>query len=791
MSRDSETSVSPAIQLARRHQRAGRWTEAEQVCREILERDNDDPEALHLLGTLAGQQGRLEQAVDWISRAIALRPDVAEYHNNLGLSLRALGRGEEAILACRRAIALKPDFAKAYLSLGVLLAEKGAIVEAIDVFQQATRRAPGDPEAWFNLGVASGSAGKVAESIAAYQRAVRIRPEFLPALHGLREAFQSSGQFEAARDVAAQAAHHASINAAMDLTGQGRLKANIPASLDRFEVFMPLAAALREAGRLDAAIVVCRQAVTLKPDDPRGWNNLGVMLGEQGDADEAIAAFREALRLRPAYADAFNNLGLALRGRGLLDEATDALRQAVLHRPDCAEFYNSLASVLKDTGRMPEAVAAYTKAVELNPTDPAIDSNRVYTLLFTSGYDAAALLREHRKWDERHGRPLADRIKPRLNDRPADRPADRRLRVGYVSPHFRAHVVAQWVLPLLEHHDHASFEIFAYSDARPHTAMTETIHAACDQWRDTAALSHESLADLIRADGIDLLIDLTLHMGENRLPVFARKPAPVQVTFLAYPFTSGLSAMDYRLTDSHLDPPEQGDAGYTERSIHLPETWCCYRPMPAAADLPPGPPPSLASGSITFGCLNNLCKVTPEALSLWCEILTASPRYRLHLTSPPGSTRQRLADFLRARGIDEHRVSFTGPLPLRDYLRQYHHIDIALDPMPYGGGTTTCDALWMGVPVISLFGQTPMSRSGLTLLSNIGLPHLAADSPRNYINAAIHLAEDPAALRQLRAELRGRMLQSPLMDAPRYAKNVEVAYRRMWAMKLKGEDGGP
>jgi predicted O-linked N-acetylglucosamine transferase (SPINDLY family) len=291
-------------------------------------------------------------------------------------------------------------------------------------------------------------------------------------------------------------------------------------------------------------------------------------------------------------------------------------------------------------------------------------------------------------------------------------------------------------------------------------------------------LSDTEAADLIRQDRIDVLVDLTMHMAQNRLLIFARKPAPVQVTYLAYCSTTGLETIDYRLSDPYLDPLGQDESCYSEQTLRLPQTYWCYQmdlPIPEA-----GPLPAAAAGHITFGCLNNFCKVSEPALAVWTRLLRAMPNSQLLLHAHEGSHRQRLQQRMEREGIESSRVRFVGFKPAEEYFDLYRQIDIALDTFPYGGGTTTCDALWMGVPVVSLVGKTAVGRGGLSILSNVGLPELAARSEDEYVRIASDLASDLPRLSDLRSTLRQRMGQSPLMDAPRFARNMEAAYRQMW-----------
>lgn len=359
-----------------------------------------------------------------------------------------------------------------------------------------------------------------------------------------------------------------------------------------------------------------------------------------------------------------------------------------------------------------------------------------------------------------------------------DRSPNRRLRIGYVSPDFCGHPVAQFLLPLLETHDHRQFEVFAYSSVLVPDAVTERCRTAVNVWRAASRLSDEELAAAVRADQIDVLVDLSMHMAGNRMLVFARKPAPVQVTYLAHCGTTGLETIDCRLTDPHLDPPGANDRFYSEESVRLPETYWCYRPL---ADSPPvGSLSDAGTSSVMFGCLNNFCKVSEPTLQAWCRLLCAVPRSRLLLHARRGTHRDRVVSRLNNQGVRCDRLTFVDFLPTHEYLQLYQQIHVALDPFPYGGGTTTCDALWMGVPVVSLAGQTAVGRSGLSILSNVGLPELVASDADQYVRIAAELAGDRPRLALLRDTLREQIRKSPLMDAPRFTRAVETAYREMW-----------
>jgi predicted O-linked N-acetylglucosamine transferase (SPINDLY family) len=720
-------NIDQAMRVAVQHHQAGRLGEAEQLYRQVLAQDANHSHAHRLLGVLAAQAGRTDVAVELLRRAIALDPRDAEAYSNLGIALRDLGKLDDARAAFDSAIRLRPQWAEAHHHLGIALADQGKLQEAVSEYETALRLRGGDfAEAHYNLGVAAFQLRRLDEAITAFSASARLRP-------------------------------------------------------DHADSHYNLGLALQRAGRLDEAIAAYWRAIQIDPAHAQAHNNLSVALLDRRRHKEALAAALRALELNGDYAEAFHNAGNANRGLGRLDEAIAAFSHAIRLRPDLADAHNNLGSALKEVGRLDEALASYDRAIALRPDDPQTHSNRVYVLHFHPGFDAAALLREQRIWAQRHAEPLRSQIKPHFNARNPDR----RLRIGYVSPDFRWHPVGRFLLTLLEHHDHDAVEVVCYSGVTSPDAMTARFRAAADGWRDTAATSDGQLADVIREDRIDILVDLAMHMALNRLPAFARKPAPVQVTYMAYLSGTGLQAMDYRFSDPYLDPPGENEGDYVEESIRLPQTYWCHRPdadVPVANALP-----ALSAGHATFGCLNNFCKITPPTWAAWIELLRAAPASRLLLYAHEGAHRQRLRDALVGAGIDPARLEFTGPVPAGQYFECYHRIDISLDPFPHGGGMTTFDSLWMGVPVVTLAGRTGVSRMGLSFLSNAGLPEWVARSSEQYVAMAAALAADVGRLRELRSTLRRRMLDSPLTNAPRFAQDVESAYRQMWRRWCAGE----
>ncbi|MGA3066728.1 MAG: tetratricopeptide repeat protein [Tepidisphaeraceae bacterium] len=521
-----------------------------------------------------------------------------------------------------------------------------------------------------------------------------------------------------------------------------------------------------------ASIASFRQAIALQPGFLEALNNLARMLLATGSPGEAIEVFAELVRLDPNAAEAHVYLCYALADAGKIDRALTHGRRGVELKPDFSSAHHALANMLKETGQIEEAVDHYRRAVELNPREAFLHHDLLFALQFDPRSGPGDLLAEHRDWARRfavatHPRPPAARREE----------AGRRLRVGYVSPDFRNHPIGRFMLPLIKGHEHEQFEIFCYSGTKSTDEITAALRQHADTWSDIRDLSDEALADLIRTHKIDILVDLTMHMADNRLGTFARKPAPVQVTYLAYPGTTGLETIDYRLSDPYLDPPGIFEPFYSEKTIRLPQTYWCYEPIHT---LDCGALPADSAPVVTFASFNNPCKISAAVWESWRRLLQTVPHSRLIVSLRAASHADRLRADLASAGLNPQRLSIMPPVSTLQYFHQFTKVDIALDPFPYCGGTTTCDALWMGVPVVTLAGQRATGRGGVSILTNIGLPELIAPTPDDYVQIAAKLACDLPALRELRATLRERMAKSPLMGAKRFAANFETLYREIW-----------
>lgn len=537
---------------------------------------------------------------------------------------------------------------------------------------------------------------------------------------------------------------------------------------------------LADLGRLDESLAAIDHALRLRPRFPEALSNRALALRRAGRLTEAVGAYRQVIGLNPRLSQAHDDLGNVLRTLGRLSEAEAEHREAIRLDPSCAAAHNHLAATLTDQGRAEEATACDRIAHQLLPESAAVHSRLLYGLHFSANHSAEFILEAHLDWARRHGEPLysgAARDQPVV--RPQNSDPHRRLRVGYVSPDFRQHPVATFFEPVLANRDPAGFEVFCYSDVVRPDAVTERLRGYGAVWRDMCGEPDARVAELIRSDRIDILVDLTGHMNGNRLPLFARKPAPVQVAYIGYPDTTGLATMDYKITDALHDPPGMTERYYTEKLVRLPECCWCYRPdddAPAVNELP-----ALASGHITFGVLNQLVKATPLVMKLWARVLEAVPGSRLMALVKGGAeqdpaVRRHFAD----GGIPLSRLVLVGRRPRRQYLELYHQVDVALDTFPFNGHTTTLEALWMGLPTVTLAGVTHCQRAGLSVLSAVGLAEgLVATTPEQYVELAVRLASDLPKLAEMRSGLRERMRRSPLCDGPRVARALEGAYRAM------------
>ena len=769
---------------------AGQLDEAEALYRQILASDPNDADALQLLGMVQFESGKKQESLELLRRALEINPQAPDCHFHLGFVLADMGEHDQAIAAFRQAVILKPDFAEALHYLGMSLREVGQLWDgveairqsavfkpqymealnnlgvglrslgdldgAIEAYRQALRLRSDVPEVYNNLGNVLLEKGEVDESIAALRKALALRPAFAEARSSLGRALQVKGQFEEAVELLQQSWR------------------DHPDSAD---MALQLGNALQALGRLDEAIAAYGDALALRPDHADTHQSLGNALQMTNRLDEAIAAYRRALELQRDFPDAYNNMGNALLASGHLEEAIRAFHNALELQPDAPGFLNNLGRALQLKGDFRGSFHFLRRALNMQPNYLSAHSNLLYVSHFHPDFDSEAIYQEHLTFNREHAQRVKGEIAPHRND-PSP---DRRLKIGYVSPDFREHSVAFFLRSLLGAHDPNQVEVFCYAENILPDEFTARFQQSVHHWRRTAGLGDAQVAQMVRDDQIDILVDLAGHSAGNRLLVFARKPAPVQVTYLGYPDTTGLTTMDYRFTDANADPPGLTEQFHTEKLIRLPQTFACYCPPDDAPPLTPLP--ALAAGHVTFGSFGNIAKVTNALLDSWGRILGKVPASRLIMVARglrDESLRQRIIDTFERHGIQPERLSLHERQPLAQYLAVHQQVDVVLDTYPVNGHTTTCHALWMGVPVVCLAGNTPCRRLGASVLNNLDLSRLIAQTPRQYEQIAVELAGDLPRLAELRAGMRDRMARSPLMDAAGFARNVEAAYRDMW-----------
>jgi protein O-GlcNAc transferase len=668
------------------------------------------------------QAGKLEQAERIYNEVLELRPRNADAYYGLGNIMQDRGKLDEAITSYKKTIQLKPNLAGAYYNLGSIFKEKGQIDEAIQYYQKCMRLDPTYAGTYNTLGAIFQNKKKFDEAIQHFRQALLLDPNFDQPYNNLGLVFQEKGQ-------------------------------------------------------LDDAIQYYQKALQLNPNYAKAHYNLGNAFQEKGQLDEAIACYQKVSELTPEFIEVYQRLGTALQKKGEGDRAIECYRRALSLNPDIVGPYINLGRALRDQGKYVEAEECFRKCLKIRPDCFACYSNLLFEMLYNSNYDAETVFSEHLKFAKDCAEPFISSIPAYTNKRSADR----KLKIGYVSLDFRCHSVAFFFEPVLLMHNRKDFEIFCYSDVIKQDGVTERIKTQTDEWRNLVGLSDDQAADLIRKDGIDILIDLA-GLTSPRILLFARKPAPVQVSWIGYPATTGLSTMDYKIVDSYTDPDGMTEQFYTEKLIRMRKGFLCYLPERDSPDI--GPLPAFSSGHITFGSFNNFTKISAMVFSLWSRILKAIPDSHLVVKTwsfSDRTARQYVLDMFLKEGVAAEQIVLLPYEPsTKGHLNMYNRMDIALDTFPYNGTTSTCEALWMGVPVITFAGNTHASRVGVSLLSNIGLPELIAGTPDEYVAIAVNLANDLKKLQSLRESLRDMMSQSPLADARRFTINLENSYRTMW-----------
>ena len=778
----------------------------------------DYADAYYYRGNALQELKQLDATVASYDKAIALNPDYADAYYNRGNALKGLKQLEAAVASYDKAIALKPDDADAYYNRGNALKELKQFDVAVDSYDKAIALKPDYADAYSNRGNALQELKQLDAAVASYDKAIALRPEYAEAYSNRGNALQELKQLDAAV---------ASCNIAIALkpdyaeaySNRGNALKELKqldvavASYDKAIALKPDFAhayynrgnALLELKQLDAAVASYDKAIALKPDYAEAYSNRGNALKELKQLDAAVASYDKAIALQPDYAQAYNNLGAILQEMGRLGEAEFSYRRAIEIEPDLAGAHSNLGTGLKELLRYAEAIKFTTKAIQINPKlaeaqqahsamlayvsdfsdvvkhsneavalssdNPKIWASRLFCYIYHPDLSAKEINAEHVRWGTRF--PTLDTDIFDLHDRSPSR----RLRVGYVSPDFRGHSCRFFFEPLFSQHDHARFELFAYSNVLNEDEHTQRFKTYFDEWRDILGASDQEVVEMVRRDRIDILVDACGHMQNNRLGVFTHKPAPIQLTWEGYSWTTGLKQMDYVLFDPYMAPP--GTLAI-EEIIRLPKTRTVFRPGERAVNEPVKSLPALKTGNITFGYSGRTERLNYKVFNAWGKILERLPTAQLVLDYKMFSdapTQAYYRDFLGQYGIDMSRVTMRNSLNIFEGLGD---IDILLDSFPHNGGTMIFDALWMGVPALTLASRPPVGRIGASVMTNIGLSDWVAKDEYEYVDKAESFAKNVEELVRLRAGMRERMKASPLMDEAGFARDVESAFKDMW-----------
>ena len=619
-----------------------------------------------------------------------------------------------------------------------------------------TREFPKHPFAWKVLAAVLKLTGRLSESLVPSQTSVLLEPKDAEAHNNLGIILQELGKLNEAE---------ASFKKAI------LLKPDYAGAHNNF------GAVLQELKKLNEAEESFKKAILLKPDYAEAYYNLGITYKELDRLNEAEESFKKAILLKPNYAEAHSNLGITYKELGRLNEAEESFKKAILLKPDYAEAYSDLGITRHELGRLNEAEECFRKAIEINAKYSNAHNNRNLCLNYSSLWSPLFVYKQHLEFEKQFGRSKVEHTFNKF----FKKNSNERLRIGYVSADFKIHSVGFFFEPLLKNHNSRAVETFCYYNNTVVDTTTKRLMIACDHWRSIFGTSDQDVIKLIKNDKIDILVDLSGHTAGNRLLVFTKKSAPVQVTWLGYPNTTGLSTIDYRLTDIIADPIGEADELHSETLLRLPNGFQCYQgndDIRIDTKLP-----QKGDKQITFGSFNNLSKITPIVIKTWSKILHSVPTSRLVLKLQKlNNNTSYYHDLFIQEGISKERIKFYQPSSsIEKHLSLYNTIDIGLDPFPYNGATTTCEALWMGVPVITLLGNCHVGRVGASILTNIDLEDFIAHDINGYIELAVEMSANLKYLMEIKTGLRERMKKAPLCDGLSFAKDFEAIYQDMWS----------
>jgi predicted O-linked N-acetylglucosamine transferase (SPINDLY family) len=764
----------------------GKLNEAEVLATSLVEHFPRAGQAWKILGAIRRQQGFFNEALTAMLQSAKVMPDDYSCLRNIAVVLCDLERYQEAESYCRKALAMKTDYADAHNTISIALRCQKRLAEAERSCLKAMHLRPDNLEILVNFALILNEEGKFSDAETSFRKALTINPNFAEALCGLSLTLLATDRLVEAETVCRQAiaikpAYFAAYNALGSILHQHERYSEAETAYRRALELKPLypeavhnlGKTLHKENNFSAAEACYRQVLQLMPNDAEACYHLGNSLQDQGRHSEAEEAYKKAVHIKPEYIEARINLGNALREQGWIIEAEKSYRDALKIDPDYKKAFNNLGNILQEQGRLEEAEVYFRAVLAAEPDFVEAYGNLLFLLNYHPEKSAEEIFLEYKKFDEHFGKPLQASWRPHANSRNKNR----RLKVGYVSPQFCKHPVCNFLEPLLAWHNKDLFELYAYAEMHKEDAVTERYRTYIEHWLPTKGMTDERLAERIREDEIDILVDLAGHTGRNRLLVFARRPAPVSLHWLDFGYTTGLTAIDYYLSDT-ASLPAGSDGLFAEKPWRLAPPTVVYRPTEGMGEV--NALPAGERGYVTFGSLSRAVRINHKTIRVWAEILKRVKGSHLLINSGNFKDRgmqERFAEKFQAHGIDRDRLQIGCTSPPWDVLRD---MDIGLDCFPHNSGTTLIESLYMGIPFITLAGRPSVGRLGCSVLEGAGHPELVAQTEEEYIELAVSLAADQTRLARLRASLRPEMEKSPLMDEPAFARKVEAAYQEMF-----------
>lgn len=747
---------------------------------EAIALDPQNACALTHCGVLYKDEGHLLEAAEAYQKALVVDPTyklAAEYLaivlTDLGTSLKLAGNVHEGIQKYYEALKADSHYAPAYYNLGVVYSEMMQYDMALNCYEKAALQRPMYAEAYCNMGVIYKNRGDLDAAIACYERCLAVSPNFEIAKNNMAIALTDLGtKVKLEGDIHQGIAHY---------------KKALLYNWHYADAMYNLGVAYGELLKFDMAIVMYELALHFNPHCAEACNNLGVIYKDRDNLDKAVECYQMALSIKPSFSQSLNNLGVVYTVQGKMDAAASMIEKAIMANPAYAEAYNNLGVLHRDAGNIMLAIEAYERCLQIDPDSRNAGQNRLLAMNYIYEGEDDKLYIAHREWGKRFMN-----LYPRYTtwDNPKD--PERQLVIGYVSPDYFTHSVSYFIEAPLACHDYSNYKVVVYSavvkaDAKTHR-FRERVLKKGGLWRDIYGIDEKKVASIVREDKVDILVELTGHTANNKLGLMACRPAPVQATWIGYPNTTGLPTIDYRFTDSLADPLETRQK-HVEELVRLPGCFLCYTPSPEAG--PVVETPALSNGFITFGSFNNLAKITPRVLRVWAKILCAIPTSRLVVKCKPfccDSVRQRFLSTLENLGLESLRVDLLPLILLNhDHMQAYSLMDISLDTFPYAGTTTTCESLYMGVPCVTMAGSVHAHNVGVSLLHQVGLTNLIAQTEDEYVSKALELASNIPLLSSLRMCLRERMLKSKISDGHNFVHGLESTYRKLWHRYCEGD----